>query len=538
MRAMAIRDPQARDRTLERALLFNFVIHGVAMLGMVALLGAYLPGSSGSPDDARIALIAQHPWRFRLGWLPWQLCAVGDLWLALAMVRTPWLPRRAATAVVLLTIAAVIPDQYAQAQWITRGVWLAQHNRGAYLAFEQAIFPLTAGWGALFYTLGGLGWTWCFARATAPAPSSTITTMTSATPLTPAPSPIWSREISLLSAFLWPTMLLASVSALLVQARGSAATFLGLVNAVGFLQLQCWLGLVTEQILRRARPFEATGRLARWRHPARGPLPRLLELLANSRLCHALMALIPKLSMRSEITDVVYVSYLVPAEVLLPLVPPELALQRLGPEGAYALFTFLTYRHGHFGVAALGPLRKVLFPSPVQSNWRIHVTNPHTGHRGITFVTNAIANTPLALAARLMTEGMPMHVFARARLSSTGGALSLHCDPGQGSAPDVELTLREAAAPAWTGAWTACFAGYEAFLAYCVPQDRALSSQPSRRRISRQEIDLAIPLAACVPLEGEVTSRAARAIVGEAQPLCFTVPKVQFSFSAEAHDHY
>jgi hypothetical protein len=107
-------EPSASDAGLERALVFNFVIHGVALVGMALLLAPMLPGGSSASDSARAAAIAQHPWRFRLGWLPWQLCAVADLWLALAMVRGRWLPRFAGLLVLLLTLAAVVPDQYAQ----------------------------------------------------------------------------------------------------------------------------------------------------------------------------------------------------------------------------------------------------------------------------------------------------------------------------------------------------------------------------------------------------------------------------------------
>ena len=63
-----------------------------------------------------------------------------------------------------------------------------------------------------------------------------------------------------------------------------------------------------------------------------------------------------------------------------------------------------------------------------------------------------------------------------------------------------------------------------------------MSSQPLRRRVSRQEIDLGIPIDACEPLEGSVVSRAARAIAGDAEPLCLRVPRVSFEFSLEAHD--
>src|SRR4051812_8966924 len=153
-----------RDRWLERALIANFAVHGVALVAMAGLLLAVLPGG-GHPDAERIAAIAAHPWRFRAGWLPWQLCAAVDLALALAMLRVRWLPRAPSIAVAALTLAAVVPDQYAQAVWITRGVELARADPAAFLALERVIFPLTAGWGALLYTLAALGWTACFARA-------------------------------------------------------------------------------------------------------------------------------------------------------------------------------------------------------------------------------------------------------------------------------------------------------------------------------------------------------------------------------------
>ena len=66
-----------------------------------------------------------------------------------------------------------------------------------------------------------------------------------------------------------------------------------------------------------------------------------------------------------------------------------------------------------------------------------------------------------------------------------------------------------------------------------MPQDRALSTQPWHGRVTRQEIRLDIPLDACRPLEGRVTSRAAAAWVKDAQPFCFRVEKVTFRFDAE-----
>lgn len=508
------RTDHAADRGLERALLFNFLIHGVALVSMAALLLPTLPGGSAASDLARIATIAAHPWRFRLGWLPWQACAASDLWLAVAMVRVRWLPRGPALAVLLLTLAAVVPDQAAQALWVTRGVDLARTTPDAYMAFERAIFPLTAGWGALFYTLAALGWTACFARART-----------------------WSRTLSALSVPLWSTMLVAVAAPLLPATLRPSPDFVSTANGLGFLQLQVWLGLVAETVLLRARPNERFGRLAPWRHPGAGPLARAADALANSRLFGALLEPLPEVAMQSDITDVVYVNYLVLAETVAGFVPPGLELQRLGPDGRYALFTFLTYHHGHFGFSFLGPLRKLL-PSPVQTNWRIHVRDPKRGYEGIYFLTNAITHTVPALAARLLTEGMPMHVLARGEVAHTAdGALRITLDPGAGSAPDATMTLRRAPGPpTLTGAWAACWPDFRSFLGYCVPQDRAMSSQPLKGRISRQEIALGIPLEACEPLEGTVESRAARAIAGEAAPLCFRVARVDFRFAIEAHD--
>jgi hypothetical protein len=197
----------------------------------------------------------------------------------------------------------------------------------------------------------------------------------------------------------------------------------------------------------------------------------------------------------------------------------------------------LTYQHHDFGFAFLGKLRW-LFPSPVQSNWRIHVCDPRSGQLGVYFVTNAVSHLLQALGARLLTEGMPMHLFARAQLTrASDGELGVVLEPGTGSAPDASLSLRPRQGSAsWDGPWLACWPNFQEFLAYCVPQDRALASQPLRRRTARQEIQLGIPLSACQPLEGRVTSRAAQALVGAAEPLCFRVPSVNFAFDGELYD--
>lgn len=500
--------PPRPERLLERALLFTFVMHGLGMLSMALLLLPGMPGGGTVDDAARVRHIAESPWLWRLGWLPWQLTALSDLILAAGLLRATWIPRVPAVLTLLLTVAAVIPDQAGQIAWMTRGIDLARAgDLDAYLVYERRIFEWTAVWGGTFYTIGALGWTWCFAAAGA-----------------------WSRLLTMVSVVLWPLFLWVNTGPLLPPAFRPSPAMVAGGNAAGFVLLQLWFVLVGEQVLRRSRPATAHGRDAAWRHPR---LP--LSWLAESRFVRALAELLPTPAFVSDITNVIYVNYVVDADRLAPLVPPGLELVRVGPGGRFALFTFLSFRHGHFGPRLLGPLRRLL-PSPIHTNWRVHVRDPRHGREGIYFVTNAIDSTVHALAARLMSEGMPMHVLDSASLTADGDRLSLKLDPGGGTAPDAEGDFRKLSAPPSTGPWSVAFGSWRDMLAAIVPQDRALSVQPWHGRVTRQEIRLDIPLESCTPLEARVASRAASAFVGTAEPVCFHVEKVRFRFDAESYD--
>src|SRR6185295_4332325 len=381
----------------------------------------------------------------------------------------------------------------------------------AYLRYEARIFEWTAVWGGTLYTIGALGWTWCFAAAGT-----------------------WNRWLTLISLLLWPLFLYVNAGPLLPAGLHPSALFVAAGNGGGFVLLQLWFALVTEQVLRRSRPDAASGRQAPWRHP-NSLLRPIADLLANSRFVRAYAEIPPALAFDSDIRDVIYVNYVVDAARLKPLVPEGLELQNVGPGNRSSVFTFLSFRHGPFGPRLLGPLRRLL-PSPIHTNWRIHVRDPRSGKEGIHFITNAIASTPHALGARLMSEGMPMHVIAAAELRSEGGRFLLRIDPGSGSAPDVDADLRPLPAAPASGPWSAAFASWREMLAYVVPQDRGFSTQPWHGRVTRQEIRLEIPLEACEPLEGRVTSRAAAAIVGDAEPFCFRVASVKFRFDGEEFD--
>jgi len=466
----------------------------------------------------RAAYVAAHPWLWRLGWLPWQATALSDILLALALLRTAWIARLPALLVLLLTLGAVLIEQPAELAWTTQGVYLAQAavqsgQLTEYLRFEARVYLQVAAWAALMYVITALGWSWCFARAGT-----------------------WHRGLTWLSGAAWSLLLAVSAGPLLPEGIRPPPGLIAAGNALGFVLLLAWLCAVAEQVLRRSRPDSSHGRMAPWVHPRRGLWGQLLDLVANSRLARAWGEWLPPVAFASDITHVIYANYLVEAERLTPLLPWGLELQRLGPGGQYALLTHLTYRHGHFGPRLLGPLRRLL-PSPLQSNWRIYVRDPHTNRSGIYFITTAISHTPHALLARLLSEGLPMHVPQAARLTvQSDGSIQLRLDPGPGSAPDLSACLAFAPPPELSPPWSECFANFHAMLAYCVPQDRAISAQPWYRRLTRQEIQLDIPLEACQPLSGQVASQAAQRLVGAVRPLCFHVAQVAFRFDQEAYD--
>jgi hypothetical protein len=497
----------AAVRHVARSLFLTLLFHALAMISMAALLLPMMPGGGTGDDAARMSLIAARPWIWRLGWVPWHLTALSDLYLAWALFKMPRAPRGGAIVVMLLTVVAVAADQGAQAVWITRGVDLARSgDLAAYLAMERWVFPLTGMWAALLYTLAALGWTYCFVKAGA-----------------------WSRALSGISLLLWPLFLL--ITAVPLTPIGMDPKLVAAGNAIGFLLMELWFVLVLEEVLRLERPDAAHGRYVPWRHPSRR---KVWEMIGNSRAVRYVAESMPVLAFASDVTDVLYVNYLVPVGKLASLVPPRLELQVLG--GKWTMFTFLTYRHGGFGPRILGPLRRMLMPQAVQSNWRIYVRDPKSKKEGIYFVTNTITTLIHSLGARVMAEGMPMHLAARGEVArEADGTMRVTIDPGQGSAPDAQIVARPSSNRVLEGPWTECFDSYEAMLAYTVPQDRAMSAQPWKGWVTCQEIDLGIPIDICEPLEAEVKSRAAEAIVGDARPLCFRVPTVRFRFDGEEH---
>ena len=492
-------------------MLLTILCHGLAMLGMALLLLPGMPGGLSHSTVERVQYVATHPVAWRLGWAGWQATAASDLVLAIALLVTPWIPKWPAMLTLVATLAAVVPDQVAQYQWSLHGpaIAVAAVHRSAceiYLTFESHCFHGVAAVGTIGYLLGAFGWTWCFAAAGT-----------------------WSRRLTQLSIVTWTLFAAATAVMFLPTAwvdRLSGAVSVG--NAVAFVLLMVWLVMVTERVLRRARPDTTVGGLAPWRFPTHHGYTAPINTFANSRLARQIGRLLPALAMRSEITDVIYINYLLPADRLSTLAPSPLQLQIVANN--QAVLSVLMFRHGHFGPRCFGKLRK-LWPSPLQSNWRVYVTDPTTGLPGVYFVTTTITSIPHAFATRLLCDGVPMHVPAAATLDVVGTAVKATIDPGIGSAPDLRVDLVLNDLHELPTEWLDVFASRADSLRYLVPQDRALDSLPWTERINRQEIDLRIPLESCRWMMGTVESGYVSKWTHGIRPLCFLVPAVEFEFA-------
>ncbi len=509
--------PPVAARFLEQTLLWALLVHVVAFLANLLVLLPGLPGGMRDKTADRVAYVAGHPWLWRLGWVPLAGAALCVIVLSVALWRTPWMPRLPAGLLLPLTLAAVIPDLFGQTRWATDGVDLAlqarsSHNYATYMEFEQQASEMEV-WGGVLFVLMACTWSWCFWQAGT-----------------------WSRTLTMLSVGAWGLHAAKAGLAMLPELLRPPAAAMTAAQAVPALLLLLWFMLVCERVLAKCRPQSRHGREAPWRHPRGGFVGGVYNLLGQSHLAHALGEWLPLPRVVSEITDCVYLNYLVEAQRLEPWVPCGLELQRLGPDGRYAMFSLLVFRHGNVGPAWLGPMRR-LCPSPIQTNWRLYVRDTHSGAEGVYFVTMAADSTAYALGARLCTSAVPMHVLHAAELVRRSKTWRIRLDPGGGTAPDLLAELEPAEDVLLTAAWRECFESYRAMLGWCVPQQRALSSQPWYRRIVRQEVRLDIPLSDCRPLAGSVASQAVREIVGDAVEVCFCVPNVAFSLMREEYDY-
>ena len=161
---------RSRYRLCVAALLFSLVMHALAVGGTAVLLQ---PGmDAGASVLERATYVAGYVWLWRLGWLAWQLTALSDLLLSASLLayltattsqeRCGWAVFWAGLSLVA-TIVAVIPDQWAEASYVSSFVEAAQVVRGGgsqgeYVAVEARYLMMVGTCGNAGYSAMGFCW--------------------------------------------------------------------------------------------------------------------------------------------------------------------------------------------------------------------------------------------------------------------------------------------------------------------------------------------------------------------------------------------
>jgi len=264
--------------------------------------------------------------------------------------------------------------------------------------------------------------------------------------------------------------------------------------------------------------------LNRYRHPFPGAVGRLCEAILNSdKLANARQAVmrrLPFFKLESDVTDVVYLTWMVDLEVARALSPAGVPLwQRDGKTP----FTILTYRHGHFGPRWL----RRWMPSPLQSNWRLYAEAPGK----VVFVKNVLSSAPHAFATRLFSDALQSHYPERFRHEPAGDVFVTELTPGAGSAPALQSAVRIASARTAP----AQFTGWEEAVRFLACQHTALAHVARSNQLAVAEIDLPVDLSSVQPLraEGSVLCPLLKELGVNSEPFCFLVPAVKFRVLSE-----
>lgn len=519
-------------RLFLKALLFCVAIHVLALLTTALIL---MPGLDMTSDTlARAAWVAAHPWLWRGGWFLWALSALGNVLMSVALcaalASAPGKPGLAiAVSAAAFAAVGVVPDMFGNLGMVFDLVERAAEqplDPVAYIAAESTHLWRVGSLAALLYTLMGIGWLFAVVRAC---------------------GGVWRHRVlvtfGLLSATIFVFSAIANGRA--IVAAGEVGIYEGYevgaaANALAFplwLLTALWIGSILCEAHHDWRPNpDRESRALRWPHP--GLIERLMTRAANARgprdLIRAGLGRIALVPLRSDVTDVVYLNWSVPTHRLAAHLPEALDLDE--HEGR-SIITALVYRHGHFGPALLGPIRRLLAPSPLQSNWRVYLAPERPGaQRDAVYFLTCCTNMPTMVpTARLFSDSLPFH-FARAFTHERQGSVWISAiDPEGGSAPDLRSEVIADDARTLPAGFDERFDDWRAAVRHLVTQSRVLSVHPAFESLHEANMHIPFNLDTVIPARvvGRVESRWLDDIVRGTTPLTFVVPSVQFTVLSE-----
>ncbi len=247
------------------------------------------------------------------------------------------------------------------------------------------------------------------------------------------------------------------------------------------------------------------------------------------------MSRCPFLTLESDVTDVVYLTWLVPVEACRPLIPPGVKVwQRQG----LTAFTVLTYQHGHFGPAFLGSLRKWCL-WPLQSNWRFYLEHAPPGAPPVPmvlFLKNVMNSLAYTLGTRLFSDALPTHLADRFVHVRQGSVFHTEISSGQGSAPSLTCSVRVGQDETLSSRFEAAFGSWRDAVQFLTCQHAAVAPVERCGRLAFGEIDLPIDVSKVLPAQlagSPVMCPFLDSLQAEGPPLCFVVPSVRFRVLSE-----
>ncbi|WP_033407128.1 DUF2071 domain-containing protein [Uliginosibacterium gangwonense] len=234
-----------------------------------------------------------------------------------------------------------------------------------------------------------------------------------------------------------------------------------------------------------------------YRHPHRGLPAGMFNSLANAlmlaRVRRAAMNYLPFPVLESDVRDVVYLTWMLDAEVVSPFVPAGVRLWQ--HEGQTPL-TILTYAHRHFGPSRLGRLRSVC-PSPLQSNWRLYVEELPGGSpasRTVLFLKNIMNSTLYALGTRVFSDALPTHLASSFHHVCHGDMFSTQILGGRGSAPGLSYRGRLNEEKRLPASFARAFGSWYSAVEFLGCQDAAITQVAGSAKLAYAQIDLPIDL--------------------------------------------
>lgn len=260
-------------------------------------------------------------------------------------------------------------------------------------------------------------------------------------------------------------------------------------------------------------------RTNRYKHPRLGIGGKLVESIVNSetlaRLRRTVLLHLPFLKLSSDVKDVVYLTWLVPVHLCEDFVPRGVKLwQRNG----LTPFTVLSYQHTHFGPSFLGPIRR-LFPSPLQSNWRLYLDRVPEGVkpvRTVLFLKNIISSLPYLMATRIFSDALPTHLPAKFVHCRNDDLVRTEIIPGWGSSPALSAVVRCTQNESLDTQFASLFGSWAAAVEFLVHQEAAIARVENADSLAFAEIRLPIDMSQVLPVEP----------IGE-QPMCSILPALK-----------